>query len=249
MSKNTQVKTTYISILKTFTGLFLIFSPACSFGQSGLCTINIHFASKTANGRQVDLDMKDSTRSAIVKDGTVILRAEITQPITVRITFRHAQHGQPYYWFEHTYIYLQPGELKIEVPTDSIITAQVKEPKLSKDFNDKLYKPVAYDNAEIEHCGHQLASARRNSESDTTQLKTQLAIAIKKCFLIPQVYIRANPDSPLSINALQMLGIGAKEADLSLDDIEKLYYSLSDNVKNSVAGSQYAQWLKNQKNK
>ena len=78
-----------------------------------------------------------------------------------------------------------------------------------------------------------------------TELKLQKEQNIKACFNVPQVYIKANPNSSLSIVALNFLGNGTSETSpVHVEDLERLYNSLTNEVKNSEEGSKYAENLK-----
>ena len=152
------------------------------------------------------------------------------------VEYKHNGHQE---WF-----YLSNGELRFEISTrDSTLKFTVTSPQISKEYQEKLLDPVQSFNAQTGIAHREYLAAKKQHSPDTAQLKDKELNAKRKAFNVPQAYIKTNPGSPLSIIALNMLGSGEKNGLVSVADLKKLYISLTDSVKNSPEGRQYAEKL------
>jgi len=149
------------------------------------------------------------------------------------VEYKHGGHPE---WF-----YLSHDRLKFEISTrDSTLKFTVTSPHVSKDYQDKLLAPVQSFNGQTAIAHRAYLAAKKQHLPDTAQLMDKELEAKRKAFNLPQAYIKANPGSPLSIIALNMLGNGEQNSLVSKANLDKLYNSLTDSVKNSPEGRQYA---------
>jgi S1-C subfamily serine protease len=121
------------------------------------------------------------------------------------------------------------------------VEAQTSEEaiKFKKTVTDKV---VAF-NGIIDSLSTTLKKARASKSADTLIIKEQRKSMVVKCFLVPQVFIKANPSSIFCLQALGMLGEGRAGSPVELSDLNRFYNSVSDRVKNSQYGKQYSSQL------
>lgn len=145
------------------------------------------------------------------------------------------------------YVYLAAGHIDIYIsPIDSNFEFKPTGSTLTVDYQEKLLGPVNHFNSLVNNINKRLLVEKKEPNPDTSLIKEldiQLAAAVKECFAIPQAYIRAYPDSPLSLTALGMLGNGTKGTPITVADLNRLYNSLTEKIKNSVEGVKYQQKL------
>ena len=174
-----------------------------------------------------------------LKGGEFVYCETLAQPKLYELVVEYKHNGHQE-WF-----YLSRDALKFEISTrDSTLKFTVISPQISKDYEDKLLGPVESLNRQTGIVHRAYLAAKKQHSGDTTELKDKELEAKRKAFNLPQAYIKANPDSPLSIIALNMLGNGEKNSLVSAADLDKLYNSLTDSVKDSPEGREYAAKLK-----
>ncbi len=218
---------------------FLLVSLFLS-AQERNCTIHVS-TQGMQDGQQIFLTVGSNTHPATIHDGSANFSEQIDKASTGYLMLREPKGIV--YKYEFKYIYLLPGTIDVTVnDKDSIFKATVKGPALTVAYDRELRLPVDRYNLQTYLLNIQLAKARKENR-DTTQLKEQLESSIKACFNVPQVYIKANPSSPLSIVALDFLGNGNITNPVHLEDLERLYNSLSDEIKHSEEGLRYAEKL------
>jgi len=110
----------------------------------------------------------------------------------------------------------------------------------SDDFTETVVHKVKAYNAETMKLYADINAARVNKSSDTVALMKQKEETVRKCFQVPQDYIKTHPSSPYSCKALKMLGKGEPGYPVSVAELEKLFNSLSPQVRDSDSGKAYA---------
>lgn len=112
-----------------------------------------------------------------------------------------------------------------------------------ENFKTNVMRKVIAYNAEIEKQSEALKIARANKSADTVTIQIQRKELVKKCFQVPQDYIKAKPSSPYASQALGMLGSGKKGSPITVNELESLFNLLSPEAKGSANGRAYAAQL------
>jgi uncharacterized protein involved in exopolysaccharide biosynthesis len=106
-------------------------------------------------------------------------------------------------------------------------------------FNENVVNKVQTYNAETRKLYADIKAASVNKSADTIALKKQIDEVVRKCFQVPQEFIKAHPSSPYSCRALKMLGKGEPGYPVSVAELERLFNSLSPEIKDSDSGKAY----------
>lgn len=113
----------------------------------------------------------------------------------------------------------------------------------SEKFKQGVVNKVVAFNGQIDSLSRVLRKAVDEKSTDTGAIREQRKYIVAKCFQVPQDYIRENPSSMLCFKALGMLGEGHAGSPVELSDLNRLFDSLSDQVKNSQYGKLYSAQL------
>lgn len=111
-------------------------------------------------------------------------------------------------------------------------------------FQSSVVEQVMAYNEENDKIFESLKKAKTAKSIDTVKLNMEMNEVVKKCFQIPQDYIAANPESSYCLQAIRMLGTGTKNSPVQIADLERLFNSLSNEIKDSREGQAYALQLK-----
>lgn len=233
--------------MKSILKYLIILLPFTTFAQEKNCTINVKIDGVPLNGKAF-ITIGDYRDSINLTDGRIIFKEELAYPILAKLDINYERIKRDY---SEVLLYLNKGQTNITLnPPDSAFKIKVTGEKLGVDFWEKLWAPVREYNNAIGNIQFHLMKERSKTPADTVAIKNyteQLNVTVIKCFTVPQVYIKANPGSPLSLLAINMLGNGTKDTPLTVQNLSDLYDSLSQAIKNSPDGLKYAQKLENLK--
>jgi len=143
---------------------------------------------------------------------------------------------------------LAPGEIRLTIndPAEKMLRPKLSGPQNTVDYQEKLSIPVRQINALLDENESKLRRARANGE-DTIALKIGRTALLKQGFEINKKYIRDNPHSIVSIQALKMMGPGDPLSPKPLGELTILFNTLSPEIRNSKAGFAYLEKLKDLK--
>jgi hypothetical protein len=215
--------------------LILLFAfPSCVIAQQSTSIIQVIITGSHKPDKAYLLQAGAPQKEFDFTDGTVVIPDTIDHPLvaTVMVTYKGEENKRYTYAF-----YAEPGELIMHINRDD--TAQpvlLSGPPLSQDFQDQLWGPVLNYNHHISILQTQLKRTR----ADSTDIKTDLKKATALCFDVPRNYVRKNPNSPLAIVALRMMGKGDPTVDHPFLELADLFKSLSPTIQNSEEGKAYA---------
>jgi len=219
--------------------LYLLISlPCISFAQQATCLIKGTIVDPKNEVQGIWLSHDGKQEELPIQNGEWVYSGVLVQPkiYGLIIKYKGGGHGE--------YFYLTSGAIQFEISTvDSTLKFKVIGPQISKDYQEKLLEPVTYYQGQETKIKRLFLEAKKQNQPDTLQLKADEQEAVNKCFNVPQLYIKANPGSPLCIPALNMLGNGKKGTPVTIDDLNRLFNSLSDSIKTSPEGLQYAEKL------
>jgi len=207
------------------------------------CTITVQFAAgvPVKTDQQVFLTLTDQIDSATVVNGKASFQLQIDKPEQVRVMLHRM--GNFINKSEMKWIYLDQGVVTFTITDlDSVFKGTVKGPLLTTEYEEQLRIPVDRYNLQTHLLGVAYNTAKKEKRADTTLLKDQQDQSIRACFQVPQTYIKAHPNSSLSIVALNFLGNGSYP--MTIESLENLYNSLAEAVKNSEDGLKYAEKLR-----
>lgn len=196
------------------------------------------------------LNIKGVKDSANFENGKFHFSGTMPAPVTGTVFIDYAGNDQ---YTHHYYIYLAGGDVALSIAdpegkNEVVITGS----QLTTEYEYKLLRPVMQYNKSVESLSRKVYEAQQNQASDTTSinaLNKELNETIVKCFQVPQDYIKANPSSPVSLEALRMLGTGEPGSPVTFAQIESIFNSLSTDIKESAAGKEYAEKLSQLKSK
>ncbi len=227
--------------MKKFVVMALAFLPALAFAQDGKYTVQGALGTYDAPAKvyiQFRLKGKTVTDSAGVKDGKFEFNGVVgNDPVYANLMFNAKGTGINYN--DYKQVYLEKGTITI-IGTDLLANAKVTGTKANDDnerYNTAL-KPVndEYDTLEAKKKAatpeqQQSADFEKENNSKEKAIEAEEAALNKK-------FIQENPDSYISLIALEGYAYGADYV-----DILPLFNGLSAGVKQTEAGTKFAERL------
>jgi peroxiredoxin len=215
--------------------------PAIVFAQSGKYTVEGTLGSYDAPAKvymQYRLDGKTKTDSVILKGGKFEFKGPASaDPQNAYLLFNQKGSGANY--GDYKSIYLENGVISV-TGTDSISKAKVSGTKTNDDNvrYDAALKPIndAYGALEVKKKAA-TPDQQKSPDFDKENNKAEKAIEIQEAGINKQ-FIHDNPDSFISLIALEGYAYGADYV-----DIAPLYNGLSPAIKVTDAGKKFAERL------
>lgn len=188
------------------------------------------------NHIQSGIKIKDSV---LLKNGEFEFTGSVQDPIKATLEFYNngRQAVSKTNPAEYLPFYLEPGTIKITT-MDSLKFAVFSNAKVNE-ANEKMktaLKPFDVKLAEYRKFAQSATPEQQKTEEFRAQMKKLYDELMDTQKAILSKFIKENPDSWMSLDAVNTLG-GSQP---KLDVVEPLFNSLTDNIKNTVTGKKYA---------
>jgi peroxiredoxin len=217
--------------------------PAFVFAQEGKYTVEGTIGAYNAPAKgyiQARINGKTITDSVILKNGKFQFEGKVgSVPVNAYIMLNEKGTGPNYH--DYRMIYLEPGTIRLTSPSSDLrANAKVEGPKTNtENENFQLaYKPIndgqkIIDDKEKAATPEQLASPEfiKQDKQAQKELDAQEVLVNKK-------FIQENPDSYISLDALENYAYSADYV-----DIAPLFNGLSSAIKESEPGKKFAERL------
>ena len=211
--------------------------PAMAFAQDGKYDVHGTIGTYNAPAKiylQTYVKGKTLTDSAVLKDGKFQFTGTIgSEPMSAYLILNDKGNGIVYK--DYKSIYLEKGSIVL-ISSDVLKNAKVDGPKTNQDNAkfEAMLKPVNDEYTALEE--KQKAATPEQKQSPTYEKdnnKAEKAIE-KEENALNKKFIQENPDSYISLNALESYAYAADYA-----DIAPLYNGLSDQIKQSEGGKAF----------
>lgn len=218
--------------MKKYIGLIALLIPFFTYAQPLNYIVKI--TAPTTYARKAFLTMSNLTDSAEAIKGTYTFKGITRIPGIATISIKGL---------------ITDFSVFIDTGTCSIDFTDFKNPRLSgnkssTDYYYKLSLPVTGYNNVINDLLVKELRAKRSKSPDSVKLRKQINENVALCFGVPQTYIKNNPNSLVSITALEFMGVGQQGSPISLNQLESMFNSLSETVKLSDNGKNYVKKLR-----
>ncbi len=222
--------------MKKFVLAAMTFLPALAFAQDGSFTVQGKIGTYNAPAKvyiEYALNGKNVTDSTVVKDGNFQFTGKIGTPSQAYLLFNEKGSGLNG-TRDYKALYLEKGTIKV-TSADIMKNAIIDGPKTNQDNAryEAMMKPI-YDEEEAIEAKQKTAT----TDEAKSQLNKEEKVAETKENALTKKFIQDNPDSYISMNALESYAYGADYA-----DIAPLYNSLSPEVKQSASGKEFGDRL------
>lgn len=228
--------------MKPFLKYLLIILPFTTLLAKANCIVNVKIEGPSLAGIAT-IKLHNKTDTVVFNNSAFKLIEDTESPQLTKINIKYKALSR----VDEVAIYLVEGMTNISLsPPDSTLRITLTGPQLAVDYQDKLRWPVYIYNSEISQIKSRRLAEKNKSQPDSliiNRLSTQLAAKIKQCFNVPKSYIKDHSDSPLSLIALSMMGNGSKGNPVSATELNQMFNSLTEDIKNSVEGLNYARKL------
>jgi peroxiredoxin len=219
----------------------MAFLPAIAFAQDGRYAVQGTVGTYNAPAKvyiQFAIKGKVSTDSVVLKDGKFQFGGTVgNAPVNAYLIFNEKGTGPNYK--DYKSIYLEKGTITV-TSSDLLANAKVDGPKTNQDFDryQQAMKSINDKYAALEAKQKAATPEQKQSEAfDKESKKEEKAIEAEENTLNKK-FIKDNPDSYISLNALETYAYGADYAELA-----PLYNGLSDAIKQSESGKAFGDRL------
>lgn len=145
-------------------------------------------------------------------------------------------------------VFITGGEVELVIKEDN--TVEINGNTDAKDFYHQLAQPVQQWNVKVGELDDKLAIALKKKIADTATIRKESEKAVDGCFQVLQDFIKANPKSLVSIQALYYMDKGKDVGKpITVKDLERMYQSLDESVRNHPLGKKYQDDLSKWKGK
>ena len=182
--------------------------------------------------------------SAILKNGAFVFKGSVDNPLQASLIVNPEGSGLRGKLVRSVSLYLEPGVIKITTP-DSLANAKLTGPKTNTE-NEKLklaLKPTDEKMSAFMKEYYALPKEKQKDEQVRAALDKRYNVINDETKAVRLNFLKANPGSLISLDALKRLGGSVPD----YAEVAPLFDSLSDQVKNSVAGKEYAASLEKMK--
>jgi len=215
--------------------------PAILLAQTGKYVIEGSIGSYNAPAKvylQYRVKGKTNTDSVALKNGKFKFDGTVgTLPVAAYLLFNEKGSGPNYH--DYKQVYLEPGIIKVNTG-DLLTNATIEGPKTNTD-NEKFqlaYKPINDEQKIIDGKEKAATPEERNSPEFIKADKAAQKALDDRELAMNKKFIRENPDSYISLNALEMITYSS-----DYSDIAPLFNSLSATIKESETGKKFAERL------
>ncbi|HEY9257019.1 MAG TPA: TlpA disulfide reductase family protein [Chitinophaga sp.] len=179
--------------------------------------------------------------SAEVRDGVFRFEGMVDGPIRAMLIFNHK--GSTMNFMELSpdadvkIFYLEEGDTKIQTQ-ENISKAKVISPTndMQIEYTNSL-KSVDKSIAQIDKAAHKASAAQKANKAFQQKINQRYALAFEAKKLMLQKYIAENPDSYLSLLALEdVAGV-----QINPDQIEPIFQTLTPEIRNTPEGKSFQQ--------
>ncbi|MBS1524237.1 MAG: AhpC/TSA family protein [Bacteroidetes bacterium] len=219
----------------------MAYLPAMAFAQGGKYTVQGTVGSYNAPAKmylQFERKGKVVTDSVTLKDGKFFFEGNVDdEPVSAYLVLNIKGSGANYK--DYKSIYLEKGVINVN-GKDSVMTARVDGPRTNQDNirYDAVMKPINAEEDAIDTKKKNATDEQKNSPAFQHEIFDAEKAAEAKEMAAYKKFIQENPDSYISLNALEMFAYYSDYA-----DIAPLYNSLSNEVKGSAAGKAFDERL------
>ena len=227
--------------MKRIVLITLTFLPALVFAQTGKIKVQGKIGTYNSQAKvylQFRMNGKTITDSVKLKGGEFEFDGSVGEvPVSAYLIFNPQGSGAR--GDDYRSIYLEQGVINVTAG-NLIADAKVDGPKTNQENEKYLlaYKPINDGQKEIDH--NERAATPEQAQSPEFIREDRLAqkkLDIQEAE-VNKSFIRENPDSYISMDALEMYAYGADYA-----DIAPLYNGLSATIKQSPAGKKFGERL------
>lgn len=217
-------------------GLLIAALPAGLFAQSGAYVLSGKLAPLPATAKAY-LYYGGKTDSAAIANGTFAFKGAVETPQKTYLIVNPRGTGIRAAGLQMTELYLEPGKISVS-SRDSLANAVVSGGPVNSD-NIRLKKALEPVNQKMEALQREYEAAgdekRKSKEfsDDINKRYESLMDEQKKGYL---AFIKSNPSSLVSLFSIKEYGGAVPD----VAEVEPLYNSLSEKVKTSKAGVDYA---------
>jgi peroxiredoxin len=216
--------------------------PAMAFAQDGKYTIQGKIGNLSAPAKmylQYSIKDKITTDSVVLKNGEFVFSGTVGNvPVNAYLALNEKGSGIVYK--DYKSIYLENGNINV-TGTGKLAEAKVDGPKTNQENvkYDALNKPVNDEQDALDAKVKAETPEQKNSETYQREINKQQKALDAKSNAVNANFIKENPNSFISLMALEMYA--AYGSDYA--DINPLYESLAPEVKQSDAGKQFGERL------
>jgi peroxiredoxin len=225
----------------------LLLSPAILFAQKGDFVLKGKIGSGPAKLQFAYLaNGKEVRDSADLKDGTFEFKGTVEEPSMAMLLLKHPDPSLDARERDMVIFYVEKGTIVVNSP-DEVAKVTFSGSPVNDD-NQRLttaLKPVEAKNAALYAEYTSASDSVRQTEAFRNKIDEKdqaIRLEEKKVYL---AYIKANPKSVVSLDALKKYAGGMPE---NVKELDSIYKKLSPEVKSSKSGVEYAQQLTNLKN-
>ena len=218
----------------------LILLPAATFAQSGEYKVNVKIG-KLSNSAKAYLTYRTgkvvTTDSTIISRGTFQFKGQVVDPIKARIIVDHNGVGiknlkNP----DVLDIYLEKGDIEVS-SSDSVFRARIAGSPIN-DKNKKLADLIAPIVTKQKALAVEYnAAAKAKDEAAKDEIEKRFDVTDNELNELQIQFIQANPTSYVSLDAVKSVAGAAPE----VDKVEPLFNGLSEQIKNTTSGKEFAQ--------
>jgi peroxiredoxin len=215
--------------------------PAMAFAQDGKYIVQGTVGAYNAPAKvylQTYVKGKTLTDSVTLKDGKFQFIGSVGNvPVDAYLMFSEKGTGANYKDYQE--IYLEKGTVTV-TSSDLLKNAKVEGPKTNTDnvrYNEAT-KQVNEEDDALEAKVKNATPEQKNSDAFEQEIHTETKALEAKENAINKKFIRDNPDSYISLNALESFAYSNDYA-----DIAPLYNGLTDEVKQSERGKEFGDRL------
>lgn len=223
----------------------MLTSPALVFAQQGDFTLNGKIGTLNAPAKAYLMyaaDGKQVLDSAVINKGTFVFKGAVAGPTMARVIMDPKGEGLRKLdrTADNSIVYLEPATITLAAK-DSVKNAVVTGSKLN-DENARYMKQVAAPMAEMKAINVEFGAASPEKQKDPAYRKVMEARYEKSTAqleVLQTAFVKANPDSYVSLLALRE----AAGTSINVGKIEPVYKGLSDRVRGTQAGVEFAKAL------
>ena len=226
--------------MKLFKFIALALLPMSAFAQSGEYKVNGKIE-KLSNSSKVYLIYRTgktvTTDSVISNRGTFQFKGQLIDPIKARIIVDHNGVGiKNLKKADILEIYLEKGKIEVSA-SDSVFRAQISGSPINDDnkkLSDLIAPIVTKQKAlEVEYN----AAVKAKNEAAKDEIEKRFDATDNELNELQIQFIQANPTSYVSLDAVKSVAGAAPE----VDKIEPLFNGLSEQIRNTTSGKEFAQ--------